>query len=137
MTMDPHGDEDLGRAVAEALPDVVAVYLFGSFASDAANASSDVDLAVLAAAPIVAEQLIRARELLSERLRRDVDLLDLGRASTVMRAQVVSTGRLLLDVDPSFREPFETTAYSAYARLNEERRGILERIRSEGRIHGG
>ena len=137
MKVDPHDDEDLGRAVAEALPDVIAVYLFGSFATDAANTSSDIDLAVLAAAPIVAEQLIRARELLSERLRRDVDLLDLGRASTVMRAQVVSTGRLLLDADPSFREPFEATVYSAYARLNEERRGILERIRSEGRIHGG
>jgi predicted nucleotidyltransferase len=137
MTADPHNDEDLGGAVAETLPDVMAVYLFGSFAADAANASSDIDLAVLASAPIVVEQLARSRELLSERLRRDVDLLDLGRASTVMRAQVVSTGRLLLDADPSFREQFEATAYSAYARLNEERRGILERIRSEGRIHGG
>jgi len=137
MATDLDTDDDLGGAVAETLPDVMAVYLFGSFATDAANASSDIDLAVLAAAPIVAEQLARAREFLSERLRRDVDLLDLGRASTVMRAQVVSTGRVLLDADPSFREQFETTVYSAYARLNEERRGILERIRSECRIHGG
>jgi predicted nucleotidyltransferase len=137
MTADPHNDEDLGGAVAETLPDVMAVYLFGSFAADAANATSDIDLAVLASAPIVVEQLARSRELLSERLRRDVDLLDLGRASTVMCAQVVSTGRLLLDTDPSSREQFEATVYSAYARLNEERRGILERIRSEGRIHGG
>jgi predicted nucleotidyltransferase len=137
MTTDLHEDDDLGRAVADTLPDVMAVYLFGSFATDAVNASSDIDLAVLAAAPVLAEQLARARELLSERLRRDIDLLDLGRASTVMCAQVVSTGRLLLDTDPSSREQFEATVYSAYARLNEERRGILERIRSEGRIHGG
>jgi len=53
-----------------------------------------------------------------------------------MRAQVISTGRLLKDGYPSFREGFETTAYATYARLNEERRGVLERIQDEGRVHG-
>jgi predicted nucleotidyltransferase len=122
--------------VAEILPEAMAVYLFGSRAADTAIRSSDVDLAVLAAEPIVPERLVRAREALAERLRRDVDLIDLARGSTVLRAQVISTGRLLRDADPSFRECFEMCAYSAYARLNEERREILERIRREGRIHG-
>lgn len=53
-----------------------------------------------------------------------------------MQAQVISRGTLLLDLDPTQRERFETRVYSAYARLNEERRGILERIQREGRIHG-
>jgi hypothetical protein len=62
--------------------------------------------------------------------------LDLSQVSTVMQAQVVSTGRVLRDADPSHRERFETTVYSSYARLNEERREILDRVRREGRIHG-
>ena len=119
--------------VAEALPEVKAIYLFGFFGTDTATRSSDIDLAILALAPVAVERLASLRELLAERARRDVDLAG---ASTVMRAQVVSTGRLLLDADPSFREQFETTVCSSYARLNEERREILERIQREGRVHG-
>jgi predicted nucleotidyltransferase len=130
------GDAELLRALEGTLPEAVAVYLYGSLAAGQAGPRSDVDLAVLAAEPIAPERLARAREALAEALRRDVDVVDLRRASTVMRAQVVSTGRLLRDADPSYREAFETTVYSAYARLNEERRGILERIRDEGRVHG-
>lgn len=130
------GDADLLRALEGTLPEAVAIYLYGSLATGQAGPASDVDLAVLAAEPIAPERLARAREALAEALRRDVDVVDLRRASTVMRAQVVSTGRLLRDADPSCREDFETTVYSAYARLNEERRGILERIRDEGRVHG-
>jgi predicted nucleotidyltransferase len=129
-------DAHLSEAVSSALPEAVVVYLFGSQAGDAARPGSDVDLAVLAAEPIAPGRLLHARQELVSRLRRDVDLIDLARASTVMRAQVVSTGRLLRNGDPSFCEHFEATVYSAYARLNEERREILARIREEGRVHG-
>lgn len=136
MSTDPQLDDELARLVAEALPEARAVYLFGSFGTDAASTSSDIDLAILASTPVAIERVVSLRELLAERMRRDVDLVDLLRASTVMQAQVVSTGRVLLDADPSFREQFETTVYSSYARLNEERREILERIQREGRVHG-
>ena len=63
--------------------------------------------------------------------------VDLARASTVMRMQVVSTGSLLEAIDGAAQERFEDLTYSAYARLNEERREILEQIRREGRVHGG
>jgi hypothetical protein len=43
---------------------------------------------------------------------------------------------MLKDADPPHRERFETTVCSAYARLNEERREILDRIQAEGRIRG-
>lgn len=133
---EPPSDAQLRRAVTDALPGLVAVYLFGSLATGDSGPRSDADLAVLGYQPIEPERLVRAREEITEDLRRDVDLLDLSRASTVVRAQIVSTGRVLHDADPPFRELFETTVYSAYARLNEERREILERIREEGRIHG-
>jgi predicted nucleotidyltransferase len=136
MVPEPIAESELAHQVVELLPDVVAVYLFGSYADGTSTPHSDVDLAVLGARPLRGETLGVAREMLADGLRRDVDLVDLRRASTVLRAQVVSTARLLLDLDPSTREQFETWVYSAYARLNEERREILERIRREGRIHG-
>jgi predicted nucleotidyltransferase len=124
------------RGLAETLPEATAIYLFGSTAAGDSNRSSDIDLAVLASEPIASERLARAREQLAEIARRDVDLLDLARVPTVMQAQIVSTGRVLRDADPAHRERFETTVYSAYAHLNEERREILERIQREGRVHG-
>ncbi|MCC6811620.1 MAG: nucleotidyltransferase domain-containing protein [Deltaproteobacteria bacterium] len=89
-----------------ALPGVRLVYLFGSQAKDRARADSD------------------------------VDLVDLARASTVMKKEIVAGGRTLYEQSPATRHAFEGQVLSAYARLNEERRPILERIRREGRVHG-
>ena len=132
----PREDAELAERLAGLLPEASAIYLFGSAASGGARPDSDLDLAVLGPRPLPPERMIRAREELAERLRRDVDLVDLVRAPTVLQAQIVSTGRVIRDLDPPGRERFETYVYSAYARLNEERRGIVERIRREGRVHG-
>lgn len=129
-------EEALLGALERSLPETELVYLYGSHAADRAGMESDVDLAVRAASPLDPTRLARAREAIAEQVGRDVDLVDLHRASTVLRAQVVSTGRVLRDRNPAARERFEMHVYSAYARLNEERRGILERIRREGRVHG-
>jgi hypothetical protein len=62
---------------------------------------------------------------LSERLMRDVDLIDLSRATTVLRKEVVAHGRLLFETDSNRRAEFEMYALSDYARLNEERAPVL------------
>ena len=66
----------------------------------------------------------------------DVDLIDLRSASPVMAMQVLASGRVLLDLDPVARGAFEDRVFGAYARLNEERRGILERVKAEGTVYG-
>ena len=76
------------------------------------------------------------QERLAARLHRDVDLLDLAAASTVMAVQIVTAGRVLYDGAPAARGEFEDRTLSLYARLNEERRGILERVAEEGTIYG-
>lgn len=73
---------------------------------------------------------------LATQLHRDVDLLDLRTASTVMRMQVISTGEYLASTDEAARREFEMYAYSDYARLNEERRNILKRISASGLVYG-
>jgi hypothetical protein len=69
-------------------------------------------------------------------LRQDVDLIDLRAASPVMAIQVIGKGRLLVDQDAAARGHFEDLTYGAYARLNEERRGILERVAAERSVYG-
>ena len=53
-----------------------------------------------------------------------------------MRVQVLASSRLLFDGDPGGRMRFEMFALSDYARLNEERRGILDDVCARGSVHG-
>jgi len=118
------------------VPDLVAVYRFGSTVGGAPRRDSDVDLALLARQPLDPVRRFELQEELALRLRRDVDLVDLRRASTVMRMQVVARGVVLAVLDRTEQERFEAYSYSAYARLNEERAEVLDRIRRERTIYG-
>jgi predicted nucleotidyltransferase len=122
--------------IRAAVPDVIAVYLFGSSAQGSAHSGSDTDIAVLVPQALPPEVRFDLQERLAARIGGDVDLVDLGSASPVMAVQVLGGGRLLHDGDTSARGLFEDRALSAYARLNEERRGILQRIRDEGTVYG-
>jgi uncharacterized protein len=123
-------------AIERAVSGLVAVYRFGSSVGDGQHSESDVDLAILASAPV--DPLLRfdLQERLASVLGRDVDLIDLRSTSPVMAVQVVGKGRLVLDRDASARGHFEDLTYGMYARLNDERRGILERVGAEGTVYG-
>jgi uncharacterized protein len=73
---------------------------------------------------------------LAIQFHRDVDLVDLHSASTVMRMQILSTGTCLIAEGEGARRAFEMYAYSDYARLNEERREILKGITTRGLVYG-
>ena len=118
------------------VPGCMAIYLFGSYATGASTPESDVDLAVLGAAPLGDVERWDLAQTLAVALGCDVDLVDLRRASTVMRVQVIDSGKLLFESDATQRQEFEAVALSDYARLNEERRGILEDIRARGSVYG-
>ena len=120
----------------QAVEGVIAVYRFGSTARGTAAAGSDTDIALLARARLTAAQRFEAQEALAAKLGRDVDLVDLAAASTVMAMQVVATGQLLYEADAGARGRFEDYTFGAYARLNEERRGILDRVAAEGTVYG-
>jgi predicted nucleotidyltransferase len=124
---------DLIRA---AVPATLALYRFGSTAAGVDGPDSDIDLAILAAQPLDALFRFDLQEKLASAVHRAVDLVDLRTASPVMAMQVLATGRLLCDTDPSARGAFEDRTFGVYARLNEERRGILERVAAEGTVYG-
>lgn len=117
-----------------AIPSLLAVYVFGSVASGRDHPDSDLDLAILAGDSPDPARLWEIAQGLEG--GRDIDLVDLGEASAVMRMQVVSSGGRVFCADPPRCEGFEDFVYSDYARLNEERTGILEDVARRGQIHG-
>jgi predicted nucleotidyltransferase len=129
-------DTGLVEYIKKSIPDLIALYRFGSQAKGTARPDSDVDLAVLARVALSELRRFELAQELSTQLHRDVDLVDLRSASTVMRMQVISTGECLNAPGESARREFEMYAYSDYARLNEERREILKRVRMSGLIYG-
>lgn len=136
-------DEAIGRQnnliveqVRSAHDAVVAIYRFGSTVTSVTRADSDVDVAVLTSQRMSPDAWFDLQEGLSAVLGREVDVLDLAVASPVLAVQVIAADRLIYDGDSIARGLFEDQALSGYARLNEERRGILERIAAEGTVYG-
>ena len=129
-------DNGLITYFRQAIPNLVALYRFGSQAKGETRPESDVDLAVLTRSPIPNLRRFELAQDLAVLVHRDVDLVDLRVASTVMRMQVLSTGTCLMSFDEAARQEFEMYAYSDYARLNEERREILKDIAKRGFVYG-
>ncbi len=77
--------QPIAREIRRRFPHAEAVYVFGRFASRSATSASDVDLAVLAPTPLDPQARFEAQRELAVVLGRDVDLIDLARASTVLR----------------------------------------------------
>jgi len=113
-----------------------AVYIFGSFITEYETKTSDIDIAIMCKSKIDKLELWDVTQKISIALKRDVDLFDLKSASTVMQMQVVANGRRIYSTDEIVSEKFEDFVFSSYALLNEERKGILEDIKSRGSIYG-
>lgn len=111
--------------------DPAAVYVFGSRAQGTSGPQSDLDVAFLSSQPCDVWEVYLASQELSSLLGLEVELLDLRRASTVMRKEVIRTGRCIARVRPNEVSEFEMYTLSNYARLNEERAPVLRAIADE------
>lgn len=82
-------------AVLARHPRIDLAILFGSMANGRAGPDSDLDLAVLAATPISAEEKMALIGDLAEALGRPVDLIDIARVGEPLLGQILQGKRLL------------------------------------------
>lgn len=69
------------------------------------------------------------------KLHRDVDLVGLRTASTVMQMQVISMGECLNAPNEPPQQKLEMYVFSVYVRPNKERRRILKIISASGLMY--
>ena len=112
------------------------IVLFGSACTNRMRTDSDVDIAFYGGRQSTGYELFIMKQDLAAILRRDVDLVDLDRVSTVFQAQIIGKGRLIYDNNKNLRQQFYILTLKKYARLNEERNEILKRIGERGMVYG-
>jgi len=132
-------EEEIARVIQRHYPSVQAIYLFGSRATGDAWPTSDVDLALLLP-PVQAKTegtlvLSACADELARAVKNEVDFVNLRLASTVFQHEVIHNSRLLLVVDQEVILAFEMSVLSAYQKLNEERREILEEFTKTKRAY--
>lgn len=123
------------QALQSRVPDLLAVYAFGSRVQGTAGPLSDIDLAVLVEGLADPVSLWGLSGDLADLAGCPVDLLDLRAASTVMQYQVITTGERwwAKDVQAAL---FESAVLSDKTELDNARAGLLADIQATGVIHG-
>ena len=112
------------------------IYIFGSSVNGNFNDESDVDIAFLSSTEISGYDIFMIAQEIADLIKREIDLIDLNKASTVFRAQVVGTGTIIYCNNDYDRMNFEMRALKEYALLNEERAVILDSIKERGKVYG-
>ncbi|MCX7904371.1 MAG: nucleotidyltransferase domain-containing protein [Caloramator sp.] len=112
------------------------IMLFGSINKDYFRNDSDIDIAFLSDLKLSQYDIFMLAQELADILKRDVDLVDLNKASTVFKVQIISTGRIIYSSDEYRRATFMMRALKEYALLNEERKIIIDNMLKGSEING-
>ncbi len=121
--------------ITSSVEECLAIYRFGSWDTPHQRAESDIDLAFLAPSAVDELECWNLAQRLASVANRNVDLINLSTASTVMQIQIITTGERIYCSDTYQVELFEDTVFSAYARLNEERNQIIGDIKRRGAVY--
>ncbi|MCD8501391.1 MAG: nucleotidyltransferase domain-containing protein [Bacillaceae bacterium] len=112
----------------------VVVYVFGSYAKGIERQTSDIDIAYLSDTQLEDYDRFMLAQRIAGDLNISVDLIDLTKASTVFQTQVISKGKSIYCKDEVERMKFEMLTLKMYAKLNEERKVVLDKILESGEV---
>lgn len=112
------------------------IYLFGSFSKGEGREDSDIDLAIYIENKISAYDLFTISNQLSFIVKRDVQIVNLKDIDTVFASQIVGNREELYCEDEFLKANYNMKTFRDYAKLNEERKIILDAIERDGRIYG-
>lgn len=107
----------------------VLIYLFGSQAKGLSSAESDVDIAFFSEELFDDYDIFIAAQKISKEIKKNVDLVQLKKCSTVFQKEVLNGGNLLFSRDVLFKDIYEMTVIKKYIKLNEERSSIISYYR--------
>jgi predicted nucleotidyltransferase len=113
-------------------PDLI--YIFGSTVKGTSHKNSDLDIAFLPGSDINEYEIFILAQELAEKVNIDVDLVNLKKASTVFQGQIITTGSIIYCSNEQIRLNYEMNALKMYAKLGEERKVIIDKVKESGTV---
>lgn len=117
------------------LPNLLALYAFGSRIQSTASEHSDLDLAVLVAGYADQLLLFDLAGQLADVVGCEVDLVDLRAASTVMQYQIITTGERWWQIGTE-AVLYEAAILSEKTALDTARADLIDDINQRGTVYG-
>ena len=88
------------RSVLDMKPEVKVCLLFGSAAEDKLGVNSDIDIAICGDNAFTNDYLAELQVAITEKLKTEVDLLDMARMNGLILRQVITTGKKIINKRP-------------------------------------
>jgi predicted nucleotidyltransferase len=124
-----YNTKQINNLILTNFPNIQAIYLFGSAATESEWFNSDIDIALLLphqeAKQIPSLYLLPLHSQLTHYFKKSVDLINLRQVNVVLRKEVIMAECLIYCADRYSVDEFEMLTLSFYQKLNEERKGIL------------
>jgi len=122
--------EAIVQTCLSCLPEIQAIYLFGSWGKEQQTKHSDLDLALL----LPQEQAKASSNLYGSKLHKelesmlkiDIDLINLHQTNTVLQKEIIADSRRIYCADKYAADEFEMLTMSYYQKLNDERAAVLQ-----------
>ena len=124
------------KTIIAELPDVQAIYRYGSAGSKYERPDSDIDIAILSNLIVPFQKMMELAATLMDVTERDIDISDLQKLPVTLRVQIVLQGERIFCKDQVAAETYDSHTLSDYVRLNEERQYILKDIQQREQIYG-
>jgi predicted nucleotidyltransferase len=122
--------ERIRKAVLAEVPNCLAIYVYGSRAGDQARPDSDLDVAVLLPPDSQLPDRLTLASSLASRLKVEVDMVNLRRASDILRREVLATGIRIHNARPDEVLAWEAQALTRYGHYRHEVTELLEDFRA-------
>jgi len=135
MYLDTKYKQQIIDTLKQNIPELQALYLFGSQNDGTATKKSDIDIAYLSKKSLSSFERWDISQKLALVLSLDIDLIELSSTNTIFRYQILSTAERIYGKGYEV-ESFETLAYSFYLRFREERQSIVDEIMKNRSIFG-
>jgi predicted nucleotidyltransferase len=132
-------DRQIAQSISEFLHTHIQpsfIIVFGSFAKGTTHQESDIDIAFYVKDKKLDKyEVFMLAQDLAALLKREVDLVNIAEASTVFQAQIYTTGEVIYSGDDTLRMNEQMKALKMYAKLNEERKDVLQKVDESGSIY--
>lgn len=127
--------EDIKKIILENI-ECEAILLFGSYARGTQNAESDIDIAIKTKNKINKKRLYEISNLLEDKLKKEVDLINLDEIGDTFRYEILINGKIVYCEDEFKFELYKLDMYREFLDLNESRKMIIDNIKNGGNVYG-